>query len=133
MTQAELDGYKQQILALARRLQGDTAGVVHEALRKAGGEAAGNLSNVPMHPADLGTDSYEHEVALGLLENERNLLGHIAGALDRLEQGTYGRCVECGQEIGRERLRALPYTPSCVGCAGRLQRAGPQGGAPDVT
>ena len=121
MTQAELDGYRQKLLALGRRLKGDVSGLMDEALRQVGGEASGNLSNTPLHLADLGTDTFEQEINLSLLENEEQQLEEVAAALDRIGQGTYGRCQECGGEIPAARLDALPYTPHCVDCARKLQ------------
>jgi RNA polymerase-binding protein DksA len=124
VTQAELKHYRRRLLALKRRLGGDLTELEEEGLRGAGGEASGNLSDVPVHPADLGTDNYEEEVTLGLLENEAELLTEVNDALDRIEQGTFGRCEECGQEISRERLEALPYARYCIRCARRLQGGG---------
>jgi RNA polymerase-binding transcription factor DksA len=49
--------------------------------------------------------------------NERQLQTEVAAALDRLEQGNYGRCEQCGEEIARGRLEAVPYTRYCVNCA----------------
>jgi DnaK suppressor protein len=121
MTKAELNRYRQRLLALGRRIQGDFDSVADEALRGTGGAPSGNLSNAPYHLADLSSDTMEHEVALGLLENQGGILEQISAALDRIDAGTFGRCVECGQHIPAERLDALPYTPHCVACASRLQ------------
>jgi RNA polymerase-binding transcription factor DksA len=126
MNQAELDTYRQRLLALGRRMNNDLSAVAGEALRTTGGEASGSLSNAPLHPADLGTDNYEQETAVSLLANESQLLEQVSAALNRIEQGTYGRCQECGQDIDRERLNALPYTPYCVACAARVERESPQ-------
>jgi RNA polymerase-binding transcription factor DksA len=121
MSNTELEHYRQLLLALGRRLRGDVEGVANEALRQTGGEPSGSLSNAPLHTADLGTDMFEQEMSLDLLENEDALLAHTAAALERIEKGTFGRCRECGMEIPHERLQAIPYTPYCVGCARRLQ------------
>jgi len=64
---------------------------------------------MPVHMADVGTDNYEQEFTLGLLESERQLLGEINAALGRIGQGTYGVCVGTGQPIGEARLRAKPW------------------------
>lgn len=61
------------------------------------------------HMADVGTDSYEQEFTLGLVESERRLLREIDEALDRIGNGTYGVCIESGQPIGRPRLEAKPW------------------------
>jgi RNA polymerase-binding transcription factor DksA len=121
MTKAELEGYRQSLLALAQRLQGDVSGVTKEALRQSGGEASGSLSNAPLHLADLGTDAFEQELSMGLLENDVRILEQIHAALRRIEEGTYGRCPECGQQIPSDRLRVLPYSAYCVECARKLQ------------
>ncbi len=117
MTTTELEGYRQQLFSLGRRLKGDVSDLAHEALRETGGAAGGNLSNTPVHLADLGSDSYEQGVALSLLENREQTLEEVAAALRRIEQGTFGRCEECGKEISRERLKAIPFTRLCIGCA----------------
>jgi len=126
MTQAELENYQQRLLALGKRLTGDVSGLADEALRKTGGEASGNLSNTPLHLADLGTDNFEQELTLSLLETEGRQLEEIAAALERIRQQTYGICQGCGKEIPRERLDALPYTRYCVDCARRTQDEEPR-------
>ena len=122
MTKAVLDGFRQQLLVLRSRLKGDVTHLADEALRKAGGGASGNLSNMPIHMADLGTDNFEQEFTLGLLQNEEQALEEIAAALDRLDQGTFGRCEECHKDIPRERLKALPYARFCLACARKLEQ-----------
>ncbi len=92
MTQAELDDFRQQLLTLGKRMQGDLSGLASETLHEAGGAASGNLSNTPMHLADLGTDNFEQEMTLSLMENEGQTLEEISAALDRIRAGTFGRC-----------------------------------------
>jgi RNA polymerase-binding protein DksA len=124
MTKAQIQHFRRRLLALKKRLGGDLSALEEEALRPGGGEAAGGLSDVPVHPADLGTNTYEEELALDLLENEAQILTEVNDALARIDAGTFGRCADCGQPISRERLEALPYTRYCVRCARRhLQRA----------
>src|SRR5262245_38664864 len=110
MTREELEGFRQQLFELGKRLKGAVSDLSKESLRKTGGEASGNLSNVPTHLADLGSDNFEQEVSLSLLENEQRQLEEVAAALTRIEQGTYGVCESCGREISRDRLQAVPST-----------------------
>ncbi len=117
MNQAEMENFRQQLLHLSKRIKGEFSDLQGEALRGVGGTASGNLSDVPLHLADLGTDAFEQDVSLSLLANEQQLLEEIAAAFARMEQGTYGRCENCGQEIGKERLRAVPYARFCITCA----------------
>ena len=117
MTPSEVDLYREQLQALARRITKDVSDLSGEALRRMGGEASGNLSNTPLHLADLGTDNYEQEVTLSLLENEDQTLEAIRAAVERIEKGSFGQCERCHKEISGERLRAIPFTPFCVECA----------------
>jgi RNA polymerase-binding protein DksA len=120
-SKAKTESFRKQLLALKKRLGADLSELEEEALQPVGGEESGGLSNVPVHPADLGTDTFEEEFALELLEKEDKLLDEVNDALDRIEEGTFGRCENCGQEISRERLKALPYARYCIGCARKLQ------------
>jgi DnaK suppressor protein len=122
MTKAELKSYQQMLLDLQNRLNGDVSHLTDEALHQSGSEAGGNLSSMPIHMADLGTDAYEQENTLNLLQNEEQVLADIAAALDRVDHGTFGQCEECGKEIPEARLRALPYARYCVECARKLEQ-----------
>jgi RNA polymerase-binding transcription factor DksA len=121
MTESEIRHYQRLLLALKRRLGADLTALEAEALHATGGEASGGFSNVPTHPADLGTDAYEEEIDLSLLEKKDQILLEINDALERLEQKTFGRCEECGQAIPEKRLEALPYARYCVRDAKRFQ------------
>ena len=123
MTQAELDSFRQQLLDLRSRLRGDVSHLTSEALRKTGGEASGSLSNTPIHMADLGTDNFEQEFTLSLIESEEGRMKEINAALDRIEHGGFGRCEECQKAIPKARLQALPFTRFCVDCARKLQQS----------
>jgi RNA polymerase-binding transcription factor DksA len=123
MTKAELDSYRQILLGLRSRLTGDVSHLADEALRAMGGEASGSLSNAPLHMADLGTDNFEQEFTLSLLQNQEQALEEISLALDRIDRGTYGRCEECQSPIPKARLQALPHTRHCVACARKLQQS----------
>jgi DnaK suppressor protein len=122
MTKADLKNYQQMLLDLRERLNGDVSHLTDEALHQTGQEAGGNLSSMPIHMADLGSDAFEQENTLNLLQNEEQVLADIAAALERLEQGAYGRCEECGAEIPEVRLRTLPYARFCVDCARKQEQ-----------
>src|SRR4051812_30413122 len=126
MTQEESGAYRRRLLGMKKRVAGALAGLEEETPRPPGGEAAGNPSDVPLHPGDLAALNYEEEGALDLLENEEQLLREINDALDRIERGTFGRCENCHREIPRERLEALPYARYCILCA-RLIQGGASG------
>jgi DnaK suppressor protein len=117
MTKAEMEAYRVSLVTLRDRHNGDASHLADEALHRTGSGAAGNLSNMPIHMADLGTDNFEQEFTLSLLQNEEQLLGEITAALDRIRHGTFGQCEDCHGEIPKARLQALPYARYCVGCA----------------
>jgi DnaK suppressor protein len=117
MTTTKLEAYRKKLLALRDRLTGDVSFLANEALGQPGEENGGNLSHVPIHLADLGTDSFEQQFTLALLANEAQVLEEIDAALDRLDRGTFGYCEGCQKAIAHERLQALPYARQCVACA----------------
>ena len=122
MKKAEMKVYKERLLALRARLRGDVSQMAEAALRKNRMDGGGEISSMPIHMADLGSDNFEQEFTLSLLENEEGTLDLIELALERIEDGTYGDCDECGSKIPKARLNALPYAPHCVKCAGIAER-----------
>jgi DnaK suppressor protein len=125
MTDAELQHYRERLETQAARLREDVVGLHQEALRGLGGATRGNLSNVPLHTADLGSDAFEHETSLGLLEAHNQHLDSVRAALQRISEGKYGRCRRCGGDIPKGRLDALPEALSCLSCAQQLEDRSP--------
>ena len=121
MKKTEMRPYKESLLQLRARLRGDVTAMAEAALSKTRTEASGDLSSMPIHMADVGTDNYEQEFTLSLLQNEEETLDQIEAALERIEDGIYGSCVECDGRITKTRLNAIPYTPFCIKCASKLQ------------
>jgi DnaK suppressor protein len=122
MTKSELDGYQRLLLGLRERLGNNVSHLTEEALNPAGGEGESNLSHVPIHMADLGSDNFERDNTLNLLATEKQMLDEITVALERIDQGTFGQCEECkGPILPRDRLKELPYTRYCVTCARKLE------------
>jgi len=123
MTKADCNTYKRTLLSLRSRLTGNISRLADEAFRSNGSETSGNLSHAPLHIADLGSDSFEQEFTLSLMQNEEQVLEEIAEALARIEQGTFGKCEECQATITKGRLQALPYARYCVKCARKVQQS----------
>jgi DnaK suppressor protein len=116
MKKAEALAYKEKLHAIRARLRGDVTAMAEVALRKSGME--GSDSNaMPIHMAELGSDNFEQEFTLGLMEAEEDTLSLIDAALERVDRGSFGRCVECEGQISKARLNAIPYTPVCIKCA----------------
>jgi RNA polymerase-binding transcription factor DksA len=77
-------------------------------------ESLSELSSSDQHPGDIGSETFEREKDLSILEQVEAELADVAHALERLDQGTYGICEACGQPIGDERLEALPAARFCL-------------------
>lgn len=77
-------------------------------------DSTGELSAADNHPADVGTEVFERGRDLAIQETLERELEQIDAALQRMDQGEYGTCAECGREIPYERLEALPYTAYCL-------------------
>jgi DnaK suppressor protein len=71
---------------------------------------------------DIASGERERELSLTLGDMERERLHEIDTAIERLRAGEYGICEECGEEIGEERLRALPFTRVCVDCKTKAEK-----------
>lgn len=121
MKKTEMKVYKEKLIQLRSRLRGDISQMADTALTGKGG-MDGGASSMPIHMADLGSDNYEQEFTLSLIDSEEDTLGAIEVALEKIEDGTYGRCEECEGVIPKTRLNAIPYAPYCVKCAGKLER-----------
>ena len=122
MNKRESKVYKETLLALRARLRGDFSGLADAALRKTRSESSGDLSSMPIHMADMGTDNYEQEFTLGLVEKDRNLLREINAALAKIQNGTYGICEGTGKPISKPRLEAQPWARYSIEHARQLER-----------
>lgn len=123
-TKDEIDQLRKALQSRREMLSGTVNRMEDEALKHAGQSASGDLSSMPFHMADLGTDNFEQEMTLGLIENEEEELREISEALDRIEEGRYGVCEECNKAIPKDRVRAIPYTRMCVECKRKEEESG---------
>lgn len=119
MKEADLKAYRDLLIQLQRRLQGDVAHLANAALSPGGVEHP----NAPIHMAEAGSDTFEQDFNLSLMQNDGQTLEAIAEALDRIQDGTYGVCAECSKVIPKMRLQAIPYASLCINCATKLERS----------
>jgi len=82
---------------------------------KTGTDMSDKVVNFP-DPADRATLESDRNFMLRIRDRERKLIGKIKAALERIEDGSFGICEECGEEIGLERLKARPVTTLCIEC-----------------
>lgn len=73
-------------------------------------------------PADQAASEYERQAIIHKADAARQKLKVLNEALLRLAQGTYGECAECGGEIERKRLQAIPWARYCVACQGAREQ-----------
>ena len=113
----DLDKYQALLLQERARLLGLLDGMENEALRS----KDGNLSNMPLHMADVGTDTFDQDLALGMAETERKLLSEIHAALIRINEKTYGVCEMTGKQIPKARLEAKPWARYTIEAARKVE------------
>jgi RNA polymerase-binding protein DksA len=106
-------GIKEKIVSQIKQISSD-ASSPHK-------DASGDISGHALHMADVATDMYDREFSLGLASNDRELLYQVEEALQRIEDNTFGYCQECGKSIPLARLKAIPYTPTCMKCQEKLE------------
>jgi RNA polymerase-binding transcription factor DksA len=128
MKVAEMRVFKEALEAMRARLRGDVSTMADAALRKTRAEASGDLSSMPIHMADLGSDAYEQEFTLSLMASEEGTLEQVEHALDRIRSRTYGACEDCDGVIAKKRLEAIPFASLCIRCAEKQEN--PSGSRP---
>lgn len=122
LTVADIEHFEQLLLEKRREILSNVNEMEDETLKKSRLDAAGDLSSMPIHMADIGSDNYEQEFTLGLMDSERKLLKEIDDALRRIELGSYGICEGTGRQIKKARLEAQPWARYCVEHAQMLER-----------
>lgn len=78
------------------------------------GQSLQELSSLDQHQADVGTETFDRERDLSLLDQVEGELADVEHAMQRLDDGSYGRCEACGEAIPDERLEAMPAARFCV-------------------
>jgi DnaK suppressor protein len=113
MATTNLTLYRERLLALRARLQGDVTQMADNALN----HDHSKTTSMPNHMAELGSGNFDQELTLSLLGSEEDALGQIQAAIERIDDGSYGLCGDCGKAIPKARLEAIPYASQCVRCA----------------
>lgn len=116
----ELREFKALLLEKLTELTGDVQQLTNEALHR-GEEGGSDSSYMPIHMADIGSDNWEQDFALGLIDTERTVIQEILRALERIENKTYGVCLATHKPISLARLRAKPWAKYCIEYARALE------------
>ena len=107
-------------MALRARLQGESTQMEDDALND-----HSKTTSIPTDMAELGSVNADQELTFSLLRSDTDALDQIEAAIQRIEDGSYGRCEACGEPIPKTRLDAIPYAAECVRCAS-LRENGPE-------
>ena len=116
MKAKDCEPFKVLLLQSRKMLTGDVDHMKDETLSKSRKEASGDLSTMPLHMADIGSENYDQEFTLGLVESEEEELKEIDLALERVENKSFGICETCSKPITRSRLKAKPHARLCIAC-----------------
>ena len=118
LSKKDLDKYRDLLILRRREIMGMVSGLETEALRSSGG----NLSNMPVHMADVGSDVFEQDFTLGMAATEREMVVQIDLALTRIAERIYGVCQATGKPIPKTRLNAKPWAKYTVEAARAVER-----------
>ena len=119
---AKLKEFEQRLLKIKTILREGMEHLEDNSLKKSGRDASGDLSNLPIHLADAGSDTFEQDFSLGLLEGEDIEVKEVDEALERIGNKTYGICEECSDPIAENRLKVIPYARLCVKCQESVEK-----------
>src|SRR5437588_6034681 len=118
-----VEKFKKRILAEKERLVADRSRLMDHNGESAS-ERAGDLVDFDMnHPGEAGSELFEREKDEALNENIDGMLSLIEASLQKIEDGTYGKCDRCAKAITEARLEALPYAVFCIDCQSRVEGA----------
>ena len=112
MTNTDLALHREKLLALRASLLGDVIQMEGDTLKD-----QRKTMSIPTDREELGSDTTDQELTISLLGNDKDTFDQIEAALQRIEDGSYDRCEECGGQIPKSRLDAIPYAAQCVQCA----------------
>ena len=116
MNKRDLKKYEELLLAKRAEIVGKIDTIKKTAMNTTITEASGDLSTHSYHMADQGTDAEEREKSFYFASKSGRFLYHIDEALRRIAEGTYGKCITCGQDISAARLEAVPHARLCISC-----------------
>jgi len=124
MDKRTLEKYRKVLMAEKEKILNQINSLSADTLSSSQRESSGDLSGYSMHMADVGTDNFQRELALGLVSNEQQVLYRVNEALKRIDEGNYGLCEVCSGKIKDARLKALPFATMCISCKEKEEARG---------
>ncbi len=123
MKESSLKKLKIRLLERRRQILEEVENISTNSLSRTD-DQSGDLSIMPIHMADVGSDNYEKEMAIDIIESEQEELREIDAALARLSDGSFGVCPACGGKVPWQRLSALPFARLCIECKRQEEEVG---------
>ncbi len=117
MEASKLTTIKSKLLGKKVSLEETIESLKQHALKDLSYETTGDQSRIPLHPADHASDVSEQDTDLNLAKVETAELDQVIIALNKIEDGQFGQCEACGQDISLRRLEALPFARYCIRCS----------------
>ena len=114
LTSQTLRDYKERLMQQKSLLERSALSAVEQGRQTVTEDAA--------DAADRAVLSYEKEFLFTRGTHDHGQLSQVKSALERMKEGTFGECAECGTEIGAKRLEAVPWTSFCIGCQEKVER-----------
>lgn len=112
----EVEQFKKRLVTLREKLSGNVNSLGNEAFKNTRQDASGDLSNVPIHLADIGTDNFDRDMSIELIESAEEGVRKIDLALEKIDNKTYGKCESCDKMVSKTRLLAIPFVENCIQC-----------------
>src|SRR5262245_27069901 len=109
------DRYKQRLLAIEEELS--------SRMKRAGATAREPIDDSTSDAADESANNEQREEQLWKVDTDRTMLSQVQNALERIESGTFGKCLADGEPIDEKRLEAMPWTPYCLEHQQKLEKS----------
>ena len=122
MNKKHLQHFKELLIARKNEITGQL-GAMEDSVKGNARDSSADQSSYSWHMADQGTDAMKKEMTWHFVSLDGNYLHHLEQALERIEEGTFGACVVCGQEIGKDRLEVVAHTTKCIKCKSEEEKS----------
>lgn len=116
MDNKKIEYFKNRLIEEKRNITEAMEGMFENGLEASQGVETQELSLIDNHPGDMGTEMFDKGRRYALIRNEKEIINKIDDALERMDRGSYGSCIICGNEIPEDRLEFLPYAATCSKC-----------------
>ncbi len=122
LTKKELTEFKKLLLKKKEEINAEIKHISDDTLNKSQKDASGDISGYTYHMADVATDNYDREFSLALASKDRKSLYELEDAMKRIEDGTFGVCLDCKALIAKTRLKVVPQARLCIKCQEKREK-----------